>query len=284
MSEIQNFPAENIPESERLGDKYGVKVAKAIYSRFQTNDSISREKIVENRSYARGLQSIDQYKTIMDPDWDKNNTTLINIDYSLTSPLPKLINIVLGGMINQDHKIHTNAIDRMSNIIRNSKRDELFGVIMKNKALEQLEMESGIPLTKKTGFIPENEEDIEMYMDTEYKLPIEIASEQIIDWELYQNDWNKITRRVLRDALENGEMCTRTYFDENKQIRVRYVDIVNYTESESNDPYSEDSDYQAELVYFSIRDIRRMSGPNISEQDLFYIAKSHSGQKRGNPA
>ena len=131
---------------------------------------------------------------------------------------------------------------------------------------------TGKQLFPKSENTPKTTEEIDMYMDMDYREPIEISFEEIIDYEMYRNDWESIKHQVIRDIVENNLGVVRRYWDENNDIRLRWVDIQNYITSYTEDPRHKDVEYQAELHEITIRELRRLSEGSLSEEELFQIA------------
>jgi len=274
------FPNENVSPSRKASKEFGLLVARAILTRHNYyNDQTNRvHKIHENRKYASGRQDVEKYKTQMDAYLDANNTqSHMNIDWSIHSVGSKMIDVVIGGMENQDFHISLESIDPQSKTAKSKQRDKFFENIIKKKEIQELEEMAGTPLMEYDENAPESTEEIDIYMEMEYRQPIEIAVEDIINFELYNNDWTGIRKRIIRDLVENNKGVVRPYWDQNNNIRIRYVDIANFVSSYTEDPAYRDTEYEAELDYITIRNLRKRAKGHLSEEDLFDIAKQNEG-------
>jgi len=279
------FPNEHIDPKIKESDDFGIKVAKAILYRDRYYSYVSNriEKINENRRYATGRQDVDKYKPQFDPTFDaKNGQSLSNMDWSIEPICPKIINQVIGNMINQDHKIQLNSIDPYAKTEFEEVRDRYYGNVIRNRELLALEQMAGTKLFPTIEGAPESKEEVDMYMQMDYRVPIEIAMEEIVDFELYKNDWNDIKHKVIRDLVENNKGIVRRYWDQNNDIRLRWVDIIDYITSDTKDDKHMDVEYQAELYNMTIREVRKMASDRVSEEELFRIAKQSAG-KYDNP-
>jgi hypothetical protein len=276
------FPNEDIDPKIKNTPAFGMSVAKAIYYRSLYLDSlnVTKARIKENRDYASGRQDINQYMPMLNAKIDNaGDKSFMNIDWSISSPASKYVNILVGDMINQDYEVQLNSIDAKSRTRKEEIRDEYYGKMIRKKDAMALEAQLGTKLENFEGFLPKDQEEIDMYMDMELKEPIEIAMEEIIDWELYTNEWDAaIKSRLMHDLVENNKAKVRLYFDENYNIKVRYVDIYNYMGSFTDDPFSNNTEYDAELCYMTIRELRRLAKGTLTEEALFNIAKM-SAQK-----
>lgn len=271
------FPNEQVSPKVKASDAFGIKVARAIMARhnYYNNQTNRIHKIHENRRYAAGRQDIEKYKTRLDAYLDSSNTqSHLNIDWSVHSVGSKMIDVVIGGMINQDYSINLESIDPQSKTAKSKQRDKFFENIIKKKELQAIEEMAGTPLIEYDLDAPETSEEIDIYMEMEYRQPIEIAMEEIINFELYNNDWNLVRNRVIRDMVENNIGSVRVYWDQNNNIRLRYVDISNLIKSYTEDPSYGDTDYEAELDMITIRELRKRAKGSLSEEELFDIAQA----------
>lgn len=291
---IKTFPKHNIDPKVKKKDKTGIEISDAIYSNIrrtalsgeQTSvNSNMIERIKENRMYATNNQSVDQYKSRLNAAIDQaGDQSYMNIDWSISTPGKKFVDNIVGDMINQEYKVMFNSISPYTRTRREAERDKCFMKYVFNRDMYNIEMQSGLPLTEKKGFNPKDIDEIDLYMDMEFRLPVEIGMEEIVDYELYRNDWDKkVKNRVIRDLVENNKGCIRWYFDENNKIRMRYVDIACYYSSHTNEPDNSNVDYEAEYTFMAIRDIKIRDKENkLKEEDWVKIAETVSG-KYGNP-
>lgn len=270
------FPNEQVDPKIKRSKEFGMKVARAILYRHNFYSSATNKvaKIQENRYYASGRQDVNKYKPRLDPYMDSQNAlSHVNIDWSIEPVCPKVINQLIGGMINQDHRIQVNSIDPQSKINKEKQRDKYYANIIREEQLTELEQQAGAQLFPKEENAPKTSEEIDMYMSMDYREPIEISFEEIIDYEMYRNDFNMIKNQVIRDIVENNLGVVRRYWDENNDIRLRWVDIQNYITSYTEDPKHSDVEYQGELHEVTIRELRRLSDGTLSEEELFQIAQ-----------
>jgi hypothetical protein len=283
------FPVMSKDPQEKEKNSFGMKLAKHIYFKGIQEDVVSDRRAIasENRDYGANRQDINKFKGLLDAEIDKSgNTAYINIDWSIGVPGMKFVNTIIGDMINQDYKIQFNAIDKHSKAKLKQDRDKFFGELAARKDLEEMEAMSGLSLKRREKFQPMSEEEINIYMDLDYKQGIELGMEQIVDFELYNNDWEKkIKKRIIRDFVENNKGGCRLYFDRNNNIRLRYVDApMNYYTSTTDEPDYSDVDYEAERRLMTIAELKsRDVNCEVTEEQWFKIAQS-SSNKNNNPS
>lgn len=278
------FPVESLDPKEKSQDSYGKKIAKFIYYRAISKDISSNRRVIaqENRDYAANRNDINKFKTFLDASIDnKGDKSYINIDWSNQHPGKKFTDTVIGDMINQDHKIQFNAIDKYSKARVSKARDDFYGKVVKQRDIQEMEAATGLVLEHRGDFVPSSKEEVDIYMDMNFKQAIEIGMESIVDFELYNNDWSKkVKKRVCRDLVENNIGAVRLSFDKNNRIDLRYVDaplelITSYTD----EPDYSDTEYEAERRFMSIRELRRKDFDNkVTEEQWFKIAKENAGK------
>lgn len=273
------FPNMELDPAKKKKKEYGAKIGKAIHAMYiQQSNTGHYDRIRRNRLYAVGKQDVDQYKKVINPDVDEvGSKNWVNISHENVPMMPKFINVIVGDMINQEMKPQFNAIDSKSHTRREEARDEFYANLYRWQASESIEMETGMQLDQRDPNMPQNQEEIEIHMELEYKEDIEIGMEQIVDFELYNNDYENISKRIKRDFVENNRGITHVYFDETNHIRLEYVDLEKYIQSASDDPASKDCEYYGVIKGMTVRELRRRAGTDLEEKDLFYIAKNSGG-------
>ena len=283
------FPIDTLDPNVKSKKSFGVAAAKNIYFKGMLEDFTSNRRVIalENRDYAANRQDVNKYKPLLDAEIDnRGDQSFMNIDWSIQTPCKKYVDTIVGDMLNQDHKIQFNAIDNFSKKQLKSTRDEYYGKILRRRDAAELEAMTGMALESKGGFEPTSKEEVDIYMDMDYKQAVEIGMESIVSFELENNDWeDKISKKVIRDLVENNKACVRLFFDKNDKISIRYVDApINYYSSHTDEADDGDSEYQAEKVMMSIASLRKRDVHNeVSEKEWFNIAKAGQG-KHGNPA
>lgn len=278
---LSSFPSQNVSPEEKQKIEYGISYARGIYSSILTKltSNSDRSIIQRNRAYAMGLQDVDQYKSRLDAAIDNvGDTSYMNISWDIESPAAKFRNGVVNRILNRNTKIQLEAVDKYSYTAKQKERDKLYGKMVMNAQLKELEAQVKMKLTSSDESLPENNEDLEMYMDMGFKLPIEMGMETLIDWEMYSNNMEQeIAPRVVGDIVENGKGVIKLYFDSTGRPKIRYVDIEHYHTTYTDDPFYNDTDYDAELRMMTIKDIREVS-THLSEEDLFELARKAAGR------
>jgi hypothetical protein len=282
------FPVMTLDPKKKENESFGRKVAKNIYWTGIARDFSSNRRVLasENRAYATNRQDVNKFKGFLDAEiTDKGDESHINIDWSIAAPGKKFVDTVVGDMMNQDYKLQFNAIDKFSKAEVRKERDSFYAQLARERDLRMMEEASGVILEQRGEFTPRDAEEIEIYMDLEYKQAIEIGMEQIAEFILYDNKWDqKLKNRVIRDIVENSKAGVKLHFDRNNKIGISYMDApMNYYSSYTDEADHDDTEYQAERVKMSIRQLKKRDvHGKVPESTWFKIAKSNEN-KNGNP-
>lgn len=277
------YPSESASPEQKKSKRYILQYGKAMYDRWKYSDggyARDNKRILLNRKYAEGLQSIEKYKQRM--GIKEGDTSYLNLDWSVVPIIPKYVDLWIGEMLNEDLKIECNAIDPVSRGKKDEQR-KTYLANMKIKAFsDQIKEQTGIPIIPDGEFVPESQEELELHMQLTAKLATEIAMEEAIDFEMYNNDFQEIKKKLLRDLAVIKKSAVKFYFDENNRIRMRYSDFANVIVPYSTKDDLSDLRFAGEVIKIPIHDLRRMAKGELSDDDLFYIAKAYAGEKYGN--
>lgn len=277
------FPSELATNSAKKKDAYGIAYAKAIeedwFKKINTNSPFYSQRLQfqEYRAYRMGNQSNDRFKKYINPTGD---TSWINIDYTPIQIIPKFVDIVKNSIVDQFFRISVEAVDPLAKSERDKERNRILARKITKQVMEAVGNEMGAQeLSKK--FIPENDDELEFHMSTNFKMTIEIALEQAIEFTLNLNRFDKeVFSRMVDDIITLGIGATRIYTHPSRGIVTRYVNPINLVYSYVRDPYFSDAVYAGEVIYMTISEIRERF--NVRDEELLKkIAKRAEG-KHGN--
>jgi hypothetical protein len=268
-----SFPSQVVSDAEKASIEYGKQVAHAIEqewfdqgrtngNRYQTNYN----NFHQLRLYARGEQSIQKYKDELAINGD---LSYLNLDWKPVPVISKFVDIVVNGMTQKGYKINAMATDpfalkQRTNYAFNALRD-----IENKEILDQISAEFGQNLyaTADPSKLPENKEELDLFMQLSYKQSVEIAEEEVIDTVLKQNKYEEVKQRLAYDLTVLGIACTKTRFNPSNGIVVDYVDPAYMVYSYTEDPNFEDIYYVGEVKAITIPELKKQF-PHITEEEL----------------
>ena len=260
--------------SQKRKKEYGLKIAQGIFNSADRNsDGYYGKRYRQwraNREFSYGTNTMQEFMDLMRIE---GNNSFINIDWTPIKIAPKFVEILLGGFMNRVEVPIVRAIDDVSiNKKDTEKQEAKFRMENKDK-IQLLEQEMGEKLESQK-FIPEDEDDLALYFDLEYRLPEEILFEQRIRKVLGDNDYSILKRTVLRDIIDTNFACTKIYYDANGAIRIKRCKPENMLYNVFETDNGKDISYIGEVYPMKISAIRRKF--NVDEETLFKLAQKAS--------
>ena len=279
MRRNANFPSQVVSDKEKLSQEYGLKVAQAIENEWFNDSGYNNNRYLTDtnnfhklRLYARGEQSIQKYKDELSINGD---LSYLNLDWKPVPIIPKFVDIVVNGMTERLFKVNAYSQDP-------------FGVEKRTKYMESIQkdmdtaefndmaqnlMNMDLYENKKED-LPENEDELALHMQLNYKQAVEIAEEQAIDVLLRGNRYNLTKKRLYYDLTVLGIAATKTSFNKSEGVTIDYVDPANLIYSYTDSPYFEDVYYIGEVKEIPVNELIKQF-PNLTEEDLEDIDKNN---------
>ena len=268
-----SFPSQVVSDAEKASLEYGIQVARAIEqewfdqgrtnaNRYQTNYN----NFHQLRLYARGEQSIQKYKDELAINGD---LSYLNLDWKPVPVISKFVDIVVNGMTQKGYEVKAMATDpfalkQRTNYAFNALRD------IENKAiLDEINAEFGKNLyaSVEPDKLPDNKEELDLFMQLSYKQSVEIAEEEVIKTVLNQNKYEETRKRLAYDLTVLGIGCVKTSFNVANGIVIDYVDPAYLVYSYTEDPNFEDIYYVGEVKAITIPELKK-EFPHISDEEL----------------
>jgi len=278
-----NFPSQAVSDLEKISHDYGLRVAKAIEQEWFNGQHSNRFddtqlKFHNLRLYARGEQPIQKYKDELSINGD---LSYLNLDWKPVPIVPKFVDIVVNGMSERMFKVNAYSQDQfgvnkrteyMESIMRdmkgrafNDKAKEMFGLNLYENNPED---------------IPDNEEELTLHMQLNYKQAVELAEEQAIEVLLKGNNYDLIRKRLLYDLTVLGIGCVKTNFNFSEGVTVEYVDPADVVYSYTDSPYFDDIYYIGEIKTIPINELVR-EFPELTESELEEISSKSYKRRSG---
>ena len=273
----QSFPSQLAPDSEKATPEFGLKVGQAIqYEWFKRAGGQSRFYNQWNdfhnlRLYARGEQSVSKYKQEIAVDGD---LSYLNIDWTPIPILPKFVDIVVNGMSDRLFQPKAYAQDAMSQSKRTKYQDMVEGQMVAKDILEVVHQGTGMdPFSMPQEELPTNDEELQLYMQLNYKPAIEIAEEEAIQTVFAENKYDDVRKRLDYDMATLGVAVAKHDFLPGAGVAIEYVDPANVVYSYTEDPHFKDCFYWGEVKTVPLTEIRKID-PTIDNAGLESIQES----------
>jgi hypothetical protein len=272
-----SFPDQVVPDSVKNSYDYGLQVAQAIENEWFRQD-IGGERYLQNfqnyhrlRLYARGEQPIQKYKDELSINGD---LSYLNLDWKIVPVIPKFVDIVVNGMTDKGYEIKSFATDPFALKERTQFAFNAIRDIINKEQIEQLNELTGgnFYASADPGSLPSSQEELDLYLQLNYKQSVEIAEEEIIKNVFSYNKYDDIQRRIAYDLAVLGIGVSKTSFNFSEGITVDYVDPASVVYSYTEDPNFEDIYYVGEVKNLSLSEVKRLY-PQLTDDDLKEIQK-----------
>ena len=273
-----SFPSQAVPDVEKSSKEYGLQVARAIEGEWFKRDSGNdryydmQMRNHELRLYARGEQSIQKYKDELSINGD---LSYLNLDWKPVPIIPKFVDIVVNGINERLYDIKAFSIDALSAKKRTDYIEAMLEDMKFKSFKSNVQQQTGInTFNNDPEKLPENEEELSVHMQLDYKQSIEIAEEEAISNVMQLNKFDLIKKRLDYDLTVLGIAATKNSFNTAEGIKLEYIDPTNLVYSYSESPYFDDLYYVGEVRRIQLKDLAKQF-PDLTTEQLEDIEKKY---------
>ena len=272
-----DFPSQAVSDEEKKSIEYGDKVAKAIEQEWFNKGNGSqgryystRDEFHRLRLYARGDQSIRKYK---DEFAINGDLSYLNLDWKPVPIITKFVDIVVNGMQDRLYSIRAIGEDTLSTEKRTKYVEGIQRDMNAAALLDSIENQLGVNVRNvEKEKLPSNSEELDLYMQLNYKQGIEIAEEQAINNIFSINEYDKLKARLDYDLTVLGIGAIKHSFNNTDGVKLDYVDPANLVWSYTEDPNFRDCYYFGEIKSIKINQLKK-EFPEITNEAMDDLAK-----------
>ena len=275
-----SFPSQVVPDAEKQTLEYGYAVGRAIENEWFKGDrgtniggrfASNWQYFHKLRLYARGEQSVKKYKDELSINGD---LSYLNLDWKPVAVLSKFVDIVVNGMTDKGYEIKSFANDPFALKQRTQYVSDAVQDMESRNQIEQLNELTGQNFYSSVNpeALPNDEKELELYMQLSYKQSIEIAEEELIENIFNYNKYDEVKKRLAYDLVVLGISAVKTDFNLANGITVDYVDPANLVYSYTEDPNFEDIYYVGEVKNVSLEEVKKQF-PYLTDAELDEIQK-----------
>lgn len=275
------FPSNSASDSEKETIDYGRKIGQSISTQWFSQVGYSGScrfytqwgEYHRRRLYARARQPIGKYKTELTTDGD---LSYINLDFTPVPIIPKFVDIIVNGMDDRDMTVKAFSQDVISAEKRSKFQDQIEADMIAKDFLTATQDQFGVDaFNVDPEKLPEDSEELSLYMNLNYKPGIEIAEEVAIDTIFQENHYNDIKRRINRDIVEIGIGVGKHEFLKGDGIKLNYVDPANIVYSYTEDPFFKDCFYWGEVKQVHINELAKID-PSLTQEEIAKLSEFSS--------
>ena len=275
-----SFPSQFATDAEKATDEFGLQVGQAIqYEWFRKDGTSCRyygqwREFHRLRLYARGEQSVAKYKNELAIDGD---LSYLNLDWTPVPVIPKFVDIVVNGMSERLFKVKVYAQDAMSQAKRNKYQEMVETQMAGKPVLQRIQDLTGAdPFMMDPDELPESDDELQLYMQLNYKPAIEIAEEEAINTVFDANHYDDIRKRLDYDEMVLGMSVAKHEFLQGTGVKISYVDPANIVYSYTEDPHFKDCFYWGEIKTLPLTELYKID-QSLTIEDLKEISQYSKG-------
>lgn len=230
-----------------------------------------------NRNWASGRIDVKtMFRDRLNVNGKKN---YINMNWACV----KLVNTIIGRLVGRwmgfGEKISVKATDPLSVKSKIEQYEQAEFVMRYREQIMELQQASGVPLISQDQFIPEDEDDLELWFNDYQLLPEEIGYGKGINQVFTANGWYDVLKeKLLRNSATYGLVGTYTWMDSEGVIHVDWINPFNIISSYSEFPDFRDTNMRGMVVSMKLSELRRKYGVEfggkLTEQQLCMIAST----------
>ena len=278
-----SFPSNAVSDAEKASMEYGKRVALAIEHEWFKNDAgtnkyiHSKQRYNDLKLYARGEQSVQKYKDELSINGD---LSYLNLDWRPVPIIPKFVDIVVNGISDRSYELKAYSQDPVAAAKRTKYIEDIVKDMENKEFYTDAEAQLNVPMFKSENLnpdqLPENNEELSLHMQLNYKQSIEIAEEEAINNLFELNDYDLIKKRLDYDLTVLGIACVKNYFNVSDGVKLKYVDPCDIVYSYTESPYFDDLYYIGEVERVAVSDLAKRF-PNLTNEELKEIEDGSPG-------
>ena len=278
-----SFPSVIASDSEKESEDYGLKYAKAIESEWFKRPSGNGKcgyydkmtKFHDLRLYSRGEQSVKLYKDVLAGGRD---TSYTQYDWRPLQIIPKFVKLIVNQMMDRLYEIKVDAIDSYSTDLKDQKKKYLEDVQASQPVAKMAKEILNVDINPSDyDDLPQSQEEIDLHMSLNFKLPLEIAAEEALRAIHSINDFDESQSLITEDVTVLGVGAGKQYLDPTKGFVMERVDPATMIWSFPKRRDFKDVYYYGEVESnVPIHEVVRRSRGKVSEYDLEDLANISS--------
>lgn len=279
------FPSDSIDPGKK-DDSWFLKYFNAMYSYYlRDNGAIPYSRRFDYsllRLYAEGNQPTTKYMDILCPrpegkegGSDIEREGWMNISWDIISVAPKFLRIFTGMFEKMEHDIIATSVNPQAIEAKDEYKWRLWAKAKEADFIAEMNQYMGIEENKKDEWIPASMQELEMFMEENFKLPTELSIELGCDYSFYISKWIEIKKRMLEDAFILGIKASQDYVDPiDNKVKARYLDPARLNTRYTNSKNFDNIDWWSYFDEKTIGELRQLG--YFTEEELFNIAKQYA--------
>lgn len=278
------FPSENVDPELKRKDRYGLVLAKAIYYTISTFGprlfNNSRSIYNEYISYAIGEQDENKYKPLLKIDANQSATTWVGaLRWAIKNYATKRVNIAVSKISEREYDPIIDILDKTSIDKKNdTKRRLKFYLDFQDetKEIESITRQKLAPPEVSDKLMPETQEEIDLWMDTNFKFRESVIIEKLVKHHMDRNRYQNIKRKTAFDTFVNGAQIVYAAMDANMLPEIYRIDMTDgvFPSTEMED--FSDIGHGGHILEPTIPEFYKMVGDALTRTEVDALVKKHA--------
>lgn len=260
ISQNISYPSHLDSFEKKSSRAFGKAVGDIIYSEWFHKGSgrcrfyTSKATFQERRIYANGLVKMTKYHDKIGTNGD---VSLLSLSTKPLSRIPKIVDLVVNGMVNRKYSIVAKAIDPVSQENKQAYRKRIESDQNTLPIIQQAKEASGLDIASMPiDQLPETKEELDIHMQMEWKPSNCLSNQLAIATVMAENEYDlTIDKQIKRDLVVDGIACNFTRLNPAKGIIQKRIDGSDLVYSETKDPYFRDCFYKGHVEQVLVSDI-----------------------------
>lgn len=263
----------------KLSPDYGKKIAEYISSTMSGTNSyywLRNNRFKLNRNAAAGRIQMEKFQDRLEMNGKVNYA---NLNWQSIKIVNTIVSRLVARWMDQSEKIVVTAIDSLSQFDKQMEYQAAEFYMHHQEMIKQLEQASGTQIIPKGQYIPEDQNELDIWAAEYLELPEEIMYEKTANDILAANGFFDVIKEMqLHDSAEDGFVGTYTWMDESGVVHVDRVEPENaiYSNSIYND--FRDTVWRGRALDMNITTFRRKCGAEfggkLSEEQIWEYAQT----------
>lgn len=242
-----NFPNITVPEKEK-DESYHKKFVQAITQRAVADGFNSRYSVAnECVNFYLGLQSGDEFDFLQKAE----DGEVLPAQWINYNKINVKINLLIGELFQKGYDIDVKALNKEARVRKLEEKKRLLVEMRFQPVAEELENEFGLPL-QESGFIPEDEDQLDDYINEDYREDSEVILRYALKYLVKRNRWDYERMAMFRDLLIMGYAIGRSEIVDGMPVAKRRDPRRIVWDTNATDDFLSDSTYWGELDYITI--------------------------------
>lgn len=242
------FPKLTVKESEKNED-WHKKFVQAILNRSIADGYANRYAIAnECVNFYLGLQSGDEFDFLQKAE----DGDVLPAQWIVFNKINTKINLLIGELAERGYDISVKALNKEARVRKLEEKERLRVEMRFAPVAAELEDSLGLPVQSDEGFIPESEEELDDFIDMDYKEISEIVMESALKFVCKRNGWDYNRIALFRDLLIQNMCFVRNDIIGGVPVAKHVDPRWMVWDVNATDDFLSDSTYFGEIEYMPI--------------------------------